>query len=192
MSRVCISAEEGSGCDVAQCSRSTKQQQLVLGGMGWGGGGSSLLLRSTSCQDVDTVPPPPPSAEFDPWADVLLRRSSMGAHLSGCVAVLLHSTMSACKLASPLASLVAWCWCSEKPNPPWPCRQWVISQKLPCLWGCGWNLSALEPNISRWACRTFKEEASTSTRSACPRLHVSRLSLASRRNVLLRHPPCTT
>lgn len=110
-------------------SRSTKQQPLVLGRIGRGWWGSSLLLRSTSCQDVDTVPPPPPSAEFDPRADVLLRRSSMGADLRVCVAVLHHATISARELNSPLVRSVL-SWCSAKLGPPLLCRERFISQAL--------------------------------------------------------------
>lgn len=73
--------------------------------------------------------PPPPSAEFDPWADVLLRRSSMGADLRVCVAVLHHAGISARKLNSSLVRSVL-LWCSAKLSPPQLCCKRFISQTL--------------------------------------------------------------
>lgn len=118
--------EEGSRCDVAQRSTSTKQQQLVLGRIGRGGGGPPFFSVPLPAR-MWILFPPPPSAESDPWADVPLRRSSMGADLRVCVAVLHHATISARKLNSSLARSVL-LWCSAKLSPPLLCCKRFISR----------------------------------------------------------------
>lgn len=114
--------EEGSGCDVSQRSRSTNQQQLVLGRIGRGGG-FLLLLRSTSCQDVDTVPPHHQAQNLIPG-----QMCCSGGQASLC---LRSSTISARKLNSSLVSL-ALLWCSAKLKPPQLCWKCFISPKLSC------------------------------------------------------------
>lgn len=109
----CVS-EEASGCDVVQRSRRTKR---VLP--------SSPFHFLPGCGYCS---PPPPSKELDPRADVLLRRSSMGADVCVSVAVLHHLTTSARKRRR---------WCSAKLRPPQLRCEWSSSPKLSPLCGCG-------------------------------------------------------
>lgn len=109
-----------------------------------GSGGVAAVLPSSPFHFLPGCgycPPPPTSAEFDPWADVLLRRSSMRADLCVCGAVLHHSALSARKLNSCLVSWVL-LRCSAKLNPPRAVLSRLHPSKaFPCLWGCGWNFS---------------------------------------------------